>query len=823
MRHSRNRVPFKILWALAEVYMSKGKKLKRVEESSFGTSKKHKNYIVGQFVANPRGFGFVEVEGMDEDIFIPEEYVHGAFHSDTVEVEILPESTGKRQEGRIRNILVRGMEELVGTYQGEKNFGFVIPDNSKVLQDIFIPIEHHGSAVTGDKVVVTITDYGNQALHRKPEGKVKEVIGNINDPGVDILSIVKNYDIPYEFPEKVINQANRCPDQISEADMYGREDLRDVMMVTIDGEDAKDLDDAVSLTIDDKGLYHLGVHIADVTNYVQESSALDREALKRGTSVYLVDRVIPMLPHRLSNGICSLNHGEDRLALSCLMTIDKSGKVIDHDIVESVINVNERMSYTSVAKILEDKDEEETAKYKELVPMFEEMAELSSILRKKRESKGAIDFDFPETKIILDEEGNPIDIVPHERNTATKLIEDFMLAANQTVAEHFFYLQSPFVYRIHEQPDPEKISSLAAFVNNLGYHIRTRKDEGVRPKELQKLLKGIEGTKEEAVISRMTLRSMMQAKYSTECTGHFGLAFDYYCHFTSPIRRYPDLQIHRIIKDHLRGRMTAAKSSHYEEILDEVAKHSSETERRAEEAERETDKLKKAQYMENHIGECFEGIVSGVTAWGLFVELENSCEGMVRAAAMSDDFYVYDEGNMKLVGERTHKEYTLGQRVMIRVAGADRLTKSIDFKLVLSDDEDDEFDYDGLEDIPKAKKIAQDRARKVRKLGEIAQEERSSEDNGGDEIIDAAHSEGRLVEYNGKLIDLSEYEPDALTGEFRKKRKSGSDKGKGRKNASSNKEKAKSSRKVYKAHKYKKSATSKAARSAQGKGRKKKK
>ena len=775
--------------------MSRQKKIKRVEESIFGASKKkNKNYIVGQFVANPRGFGFVEVEGMDEDIFIPEEYVHGAFHADTVEVEILPETTGKRKEGRIRNILIRGMEELVGTYQGEKNFGFVIPDNSKVLQDIFIPIEHHGSAVTGDKVVVTITDYGNQALHKKPEGKVKEVIGNINDPGVDILSIVKNYDIPSEFPEKVINQANRCPDHISEADMYGREDLRDTLMVTIDGEDAKDLDDAVSLFIDDKGLYHLGVHIADVTNYVQESSALDREALKRGTSVYLVDRVIPMLPHRLSNGICSLNHGEDRLALSCLMTIDKGGNVVDHDIVESVINVNERMSYTSVAKILEDKDEKEIDRYRELVPMFEDMAELSGILRKKREVRGAIDFDFAETK----------------------LIEDFMLAANQTVAEHFFFLQSPFVYRIHEQPDPEKISSLAAFVNNLGYHIRTRRDEGIRPKELQKLLKGIEGTKEEAVISRMTLRSMIQAKYSTECTGHFGLAFDYYCHFTSPIRRYPDLQIHRIIKDHIRGRMTAAKASHYEEILDEVAKHSSETERRAEEAERETDKLKKAQYMENHIGERFEGIISGVTAWGLFVELDNSCEGMVRAASMSDDFYIYDEGNMRLVGERTHKEYTLGQKVLIKVTGADRLTKAIDFKLVLSEDEEDEFDYDGYEEVPKARKIANDRANKVRKLSEKAKEEQEYT-----EAFEDRMPGGRLVEYNGEMIDLSEYEPDSVTGQFRKKHKSGKDKTSAKKKNSLNKGESKSLRKVYKVHKYKKSATSKAARSAQGKGRKK--
>ena len=824
--------------------MSKGKRLKRMEEALNG--KKNKEMTVGTFIANARGFGFVEIEGEDEDIFIPEEYVHGAFHSDTVEVEILPESTGKRREGRIRNVLVRGMEEVVGTYQGEKNFGFVIPDNNRIASDIFIPIEHSKKAVTGDKVIVKITDFGNAALRKKPEGKVKEIIGNINDPGVDIMSIVKGYDIPSEFPERVINQANKCPDYVSEADMLGREDLRDMVMVTIDGEDAKDLDDAVSLTVDDEGLFHLGVHIADVTNYVQENSALDREALKRGTSVYLVDRVIPMLPHRLSNGICSLNHGEDRLALSCLMTIDKNGGIIDHDITESVINVNERMSYTSVAKILEDKDPEEIEKYKDLVPMFKDMEKLSKILRKKREKKGAIDFDFPETKIILDTSGNPVDIVPRPRNVATKLIEDFMLAANQTVAEHFFFMESPFVYRIHEQPDPEKIATLQAFVSNFGHHIRTRKDSGVKPKELQKLLKDIEGSKEEAVVCRMTLRSMMQAKYSTECTGHFGLAFDYYCHFTSPIRRYPDLQIHRIIKDHLRGRMNAEKAAHYEEILEEVAKHSSETERRAEEAERETDKLKKAQYMENHVGEVFEGIVSGVTAWGMFVELDNSCEGMIRAANMTDDFYIYDENAMKLVGERLGKEYSLGQKVTIRVVGADRLTKTIDFRLL------DEFEkanpelFDGDEEdrieYSEARKAAENKANKLRKII------RDSRDNKDIETYDITadndytydteeRSKGRLVEIDGLMVDISDVEPDPRTGKMRlkKKTKAVSGKGTSKKGAkglkssksskgskASNETKSSGGRKVYKVHKYKKSATSKAARSAQGKGRKRK-
>ena len=779
--------------------MSKGKRIKRMDDSLFGKKSSKNEYIVGRFISNARGFGFVEVEGRDEDIYIPEEYVHGAFHTDTVEVELLNEYAGRRAEGRIRNILVRGLEEVVGTYQAEKSFGFVVPDNTKIQNDIFIPIEFHGGAVTGDKVVVKITDYGDPLKRKKPEGKIKEVIGNINDPGVDILSVVKNYDIPYEFPERVMTQAMRCRDFVSEADMLGREDLREVTMVTIDGEDAKDLDDAVSLTIDEKGLFHLGVHIADVTNYVQENSALDREALKRGTSVYLVDRVIPMLPHKLSNGICSLNHGEDRLALSCLMTFDGNGGLLDHSIVESVINVNERMNYSDVAKILEDNDEETIKRYEELVPMFRDMEKLSGILRAKRESKGAIDFDFPESKIILDKEGNPVDIVPHERNTATRLIEDFMLAANQTVAEHFFYMESPFVYRIHEQPDPEKIASLNAFVSSFGHHIKSRRDAGVSPKELQKLLKGIQGTREEAVISRMALRSMMQAKYSTECTGHFGLAFDYYCHFTSPIRRYPDLQIHRIIKDHLRGRMTIEKAEHYNEILDEVAKHSSETERRAEEAERETDKLKKAQYMENHVGEVFEGIVSGVTNWGMFVELDNSCEGMVSAASMADDFYVYDEQNLRLVGERTHKEYTLGQKVKIRVLSADRLTKAVDFRIVNEDEDEEDIEQQELEyvEYSKARKVTEDRARKVRKLRSRSGE--SHEDK-------AAH---KTVIVRGEEVDIRDVEPDPRTGKPRKKKSAAG-------------AKAPSGRKVYKVHKYKKSATSKAARSAQGKGRRKK-
>ena len=425
----------------------------------------------------------------------------------------------------------------------------------------------------------------------------------------------------------------------------------------------------------------LGVHIADVSNYVQEHSALDVEALKRGTSVYLVDRVVPMLPKALSNGICSLNEKQDRLTLSCIMTINKKGEIIDHKIAETVICTNRRMTYTNVKKILVDKDPDVTAEYKELVPMFEKMEELAAILRKKRMKRGSIDFDFPETKVVLDEKGRPVDIKPYDRNVATKIIEDFMLAANETVAEDYFWQEIPFVYRTHDKPDGEKISRLSMFINNFGYTLHIGADE-VHPKELQKLLMKVEGTDEESLISRLTLRSMKQAKYTTVCTGHFGLAANYYCHFTSPIRRYPDLQIHRIIKDNLRGRMNEKRRMHYESILDEVAKQASQTERRAEEAERETVKLKKCEYMENHIGEEFEGVISGVTEWGFFVELPNTVEGLVRVTDLTDDFYEFYEDSYELVGSATNRRYKLGQRVKVIVDSTDKVMRTIDFKLV---------------------------------------------------------------------------------------------------------------------------------------------
>ncbi len=651
--------------------------------------KSNGRFLTGTFVSNARGFGFVEIEGREEDLYIPEDQTGGAFHKDTVEVALLPESEGRRQEGKIVRIIARGMTRVVGTFERtSENYGFVKPDNTKISQDIFVPKERSGGAVTGHKVVVQITDYGTD--RKNPEGQIVEILGHVNDPGVDIMAIVRNYELPVEFTEKIMNQAERVSKEVSTADMAGRRDLRNVEMVTIDGEDAKDLDDAVSVAFDGEK-YSLGVHIADVTNYVQENSALDKEALKRGTSVYLVDRVIPMLPHALSNGICSLNEGVDRLALSCLMTVDLSGEIVDYEICESVIRVNKRMSYTVVRELLEEEgadSREEYGQYRDLLPMFRNMESLAAILREKRGKRGSIDFDFPECKIFLDQDGHPTDIRPYERNVATDIIEDFMLAANETVAQHFYWMELPFVYRVHDVPDGERIQKLTAFINNFGYYMKAvgragqkTSGEEVHPKEIQKLLAKIAGTPEEPMISRLALRSMKQAKYSVECSGHFGLACQYYCHFTSPIRRYPDLQIHRIIKEQLRGRLQEERIAHYREILPEVAKHSSETERRAEEAERETDKLKKVEFMEDKIGEIYEGVVSGITSWGIYVELSNTVEGLVHVSRLQEDYFSYHENTCEMVGERTGKSYKLGMPVKVRVEECDRFNRSIDFTM----------------------------------------------------------------------------------------------------------------------------------------------
>ena len=685
-------VPMKLkeLAMLLQVPKDQRDELKAVMDSLEAEGKVHVTqkgkYIKGEakhlrgiFQANARGFGFVTVEGEPEDIFIGEEDMGGAMQGDEVEVAITKAPEGRRREGKILKIVNRGTQRLVGYYQSRKNFGFVVPDNERILQDIFVPAEQSKGAVTGHKVVVELTSYGGEI--KKPEGRIVEILGHANDPGVDILSIVKAYDLPIEFPEKVLNQAERVAKPVTGADMAGRKDVRDWQTVTIDGEDAKDLDDAITLTKEGDN-YILGVHIADVTNYVQENSALDREALKRGTSVYLADRVIPMLPHVLSNGMCSLNAGEDRLALSCIMTVDAKGNVVDHQIAETVVNVDERMSYTSVKKILEEHDEEECRRYQTLIPMFELMKELSEILRNRRHKRGAIDFDFPESKMVLDEDGTPLEIKAYDRNVATKIIEDFMLLANETVAEEYFWQEIPFVYRVHEAPDEEKMKKLITFIQNFGYTMHVPKGQEIRPKEVQKLLDKIEGSQEEAMISRLTLRSMKQAKYSPDNDGHFGLATQYYTHFTSPIRRYPDLQIHRIIKDNLRGRMTESRRDHYAKILTEVTMQASSLERRADEAERETVKLKKVQYMKKFYGEEFEGVISGITKWGLYVELPNTVEGLVHVANMMDDHYDYDETHFQMVGTHTGKRYELGQKVKVRVTGCDTIARTIDFELV---------------------------------------------------------------------------------------------------------------------------------------------
>lgn len=654
------------------------KREKETEKKQVKGDRKKGQYYTGTFISHPRGFGFLEIPEAEEDIFIPEESIGTALHGDTVQIVVKKDGKdGKRCEGEVVKVLERGTKEVVGTYQQCDGFGFVVTDNQRFLKDVFIPAGKSLEAEDGDKVLAEIKDHGNK--RRSPEGKIIEILGKPGECGVDVLCVAKSYELPMEFPEKVAKQAERIKETLNEGDFYGREDLRDVVMVTIDGEDAKDLDDAVSLT-KEEDLYHLGVHIADVSNYVQYNSALDKEALKRGTSVYLADRVIPMLPKKLSNGICSLNAGEDRLALSCLMDIDKKGRVVSHRIVESVIHVKERMSYTNVKKILLQEDEELAKRYEELLPMFFQMKELSELLRNRRKKRGAIDFDFPESKLVLDEKGKVVDIYPYEQNIATRLIEDFMLAANETVAEEYCMLGLPFVYRTHENPDMEKMETVLEMVHQAGIKVNKGK-ETISPKEVQKILKELEGMECEPFFARLILRSMKQAKYTVEDTGHFGLAAKYYCHFTSPIRRYPDLQIHRIIKETLRGKMTEAKIQHYKGILEEVARQSSAMERRAEEVERETIKMKKAEYMKQHIGEAFEGTVSGVTEWGFYVELDNTVEGLVHVNSLTDDYYTFDKDRYCLVGDMTGRAYRMGQRVKVWVENADENTKTVDFKI----------------------------------------------------------------------------------------------------------------------------------------------
>lgn len=652
----------------------------RVFETKKGklASPKDLQMATGTFIGHARGFGFVTPDAGGEDIFIPASETMGAMQKDRVLYKVLHKAEkGKKADGVIVRILERGQQRIVGTFEaGSKGYGFVVADDKKIAKDIFISRENTKGAVTGHKVVVEITDYGED--RRNPEGKVIEILGHINDPGVDILSVIRRYELAVEFPEEVYAEIEHLGTEVAEADKKGREDLRGLLTITIDGADAKDLDDAVSLKRLGNGNFELGVHIADVSHYVRENTALDKEAYARGTSVYLVDRVIPMLPHKLSNGICSLNPHVDRLALSCLMEVNGRGEVVSHRILESVINSDYRMTYTAVREILEDGTPALLEQYAEILPMLEDMEELRQILGEKRRKRGSVNFDLPESKIILDENGKPIDIKPYEKSIATNMIEEFMLVCNETIAENSFWQEMPFMYRSHQEPDEDKLEKMEQFLRGFGYYLR-KKDGEIHPRELQKVLQKAEETDEERIITRMVLRSMMQARYTAENGGHFGLAAKYYCHFTSPIRRYPDLEIHRMIKKMLHGELDEKASVYYRRKMPDWAKHCSKQERVAEDAERDTDALKKVEFMEDKVGQIYEGIISGVTNWGIYVELPNTIEGMVALSQMDDDYYEFDEKKMLVFGKRTKKSYRLGDKVIVSVAKVDRMMGTIDF------------------------------------------------------------------------------------------------------------------------------------------------
>ena len=641
-------------------------------------SPKDLQMATGSFIGHARGFGFVTPDEGGDDVFIPASETMGAMQKDKVLYKVLHKAEkGKKADGVIVKILERGQQRIVGTFEGSnKGFGFVVADDKKIAKDIFISRDHTKGAVSGHKVVVEIIDYGED--RRNPEGKVVEILGHVNDPGVDILSVIRRYELAVEFPDEVYAEIEHLETEVKEEDKIGREDIRDWLTITIDGEDAKDLDDAVTMKKLDNGNYELGVHIADVSHYVRENTELDKEAYARATSVYLVDRVIPMLPHKLSNGICSLNPHVDRLALSCIMEIDQKGEVVAHRVAETVINSNYRMTYTAVREILEDGTPELLAQYQEILPMLEEMEELRQILGRKRRKRGSVNFDLPESKIILDENGKPVEIKPYERSISTNMIEEFMLVCNETIAENSFWQEMPFMYRSHQEPDEDKLEKMEQFIRGFGYHLR-KKDGEIHPREIQKVLREAEGKDEERIITRIILRSMMQARYTAENGGHFGLAAKYYCHFTSPIRRYPDLEIHRMIKKMLHGELDEKASANYRKKMPDWAKHCSKQERVAEDAERDTDTLKKVEYMADKVGEIYEGIISGVTGWGIYVELPNTIEGMVALNQMDDDFYEFDDKNMMVYGKRTKKSYRLGDRVVVSVVKVDRMMNTIDF------------------------------------------------------------------------------------------------------------------------------------------------
>ena len=636
---------------------------------------------VGILQKNKAGFGFVKQEEDVPDIFIGKNNMSGAMNGDTVEVKILPEGTKPRsQEGIVYKIIERAIKEVVGTFDNNKRFGFVVPDDKKNCDDVFITKSKFKGAKSGDKVVALITKYPEN--EHSAEGEITEIIARVGEVGGDIKGIIRQYGLFETFPSQVNAEAKaKSKEEISKEEIKTRKDYRNKNIITIDGATSKDLDDGVSVEKMQNGNYLLGVHIADVSHYVVADRNLDNEALKRGNSVYLISRVVPMLPKVLSNGICSLNQGEDRLTLTCEMEIDKEGNVVNHQIFESIINSKERMVYDDVSDILENNDKKLIARYQDIYEDLKRMNDLALILRNKRKTTGSLDFDFDEAEITLDENEVPIMVSIEQRRIANRLIEEFMLIANKTVAEHFYWMEYPFVYRVHEKPDSDRIDELKTFLNGFGIYLKGNSDN-IFPKSLNDILTEIEGKPYENIVSTVILRSMKKAFYSTECQGHFGLAFKYYCHFTSPIRRYPDLMIHRIIKSSIRGEADEKLLAKYKKDAENAAEISSLTERKAQEMEREVEKMKKAEYMSDKIGQTFDGVISGVTNFGIYVQLPNTVEGMIRLENLSDDFYDYEQGKYRVIGRQHHKIYSLGDKVKIKVIAANPTEKQIDFLII---------------------------------------------------------------------------------------------------------------------------------------------
>ena len=639
--------------------------------------------IKGTYNKVQKGFGFVKIENSEEEIYIPKERSLNALNGDFVCVEITAEkAVDKKAEGKITKIIRHEKDTIVGTFQKSRNFGFVVPDDKNFGTDIFISRSNWGKARNNHKVLVKITKYPERG--KNAEGNVIEILGGVNEAGVDMLSLIKQYELPYKFPEEVVKEAKAYGTKINQQDIKGRKDLRKDIIFTIDGEDAKDLDDAIHVEKLQNGNYRLDVHIADVSHYVREKTELEKEAYLRGTSIYMLGRVIPMLPRELSNGICSLNAGEDRLTLSCSMEITPKAKVISSEIYKGVIKVTERMSYTDVQKILDKSDKEIMEKYKNYINHFELMAELATILKEKRKENGYLNLDIPESKIILDQNGYVIDVKKYETYFANEIIEQFMLIANETVAEKFYWIQAPFIYRNHEAPDLDKIKDLNKVLYNFGYKIKISKDEIIYPNEFSKILEDIKGKEEEKIISNIILRTLRVAKYEAENKGHFGIASRYYCHFTSPIRRYPDLFIHRIISKYLENDYNVNEFfiKKYSKRAEKRADNCSERERRAVKVEREAESMKKAEYMEGKIGEEYDGIISSITNFGIFIELENTIEGLVRYENLGDEYFIYNEDLKQAIGERTNKTYKIGDKVRIRVADANKELRRIDFEII---------------------------------------------------------------------------------------------------------------------------------------------